>query len=466
MQIPILNGIYADQAPDFRTSYPRNMIVVPKSQGVSKGYLRPADGIVPFTTGPGPCRGAIVWRGAVYRVMGTKLVRVDANGAVTVLGDVGGSGQVTLDYSFDRVAIASGGRLYYWDEYSLSQVTDQDLGTVLDVLWVDGYFMATDGQYLVVTELNNPMEVNPLKYGSSEVDPDPIVSLIKLRNEVYALNRHTIEVFDNVGGSNFPFRRIEGAQVPRGCIGTHACSLFAETIAFVGSGRNEAPSVYLINSGSTAKIATSEIDIILQGYTEGTLSQVVVEAQVDRAHQLLLVHLPDQTLVYDAAASAVLGEYVWWTLTSSIVGLGVYQARNFCWCYDRWIAADPTSGRIGTMTPDVSTHYGEVTGWEFGTLMLYNEGRGAVVHDLELVALPGRVPMGADPVIWASYSLDGQTWSEEIPTSVGRQGERNKRIAWRRQGKLRNYRMQRFRGTSDAHMAIARLEALIEPLGV
>jgi len=28
----------------------------------------------------------------------------------------------------------------------------------------------------------------------SEVDPDPIVGLIKLRNEVYVLNRHTIEV--------------------------------------------------------------------------------------------------------------------------------------------------------------------------------------------------------------------------------------------------------------------------------
>jgi hypothetical protein len=57
----------------------------------------------------------------------------------------------------------------------------------------------------VVTELSNPLAVNPLKYGSSEVDPDPVVALIKLRNEVYALNRNTIEVFDNVGGELFPF---------------------------------------------------------------------------------------------------------------------------------------------------------------------------------------------------------------------------------------------------------------------
>ena len=46
MQIPILNGIYTDNDSDFRTSYPRNMIPVPKAQGMSAGYLRPADGIV------------------------------------------------------------------------------------------------------------------------------------------------------------------------------------------------------------------------------------------------------------------------------------------------------------------------------------------------------------------------------------------------------------------------------------
>lgn len=465
MQIPILSGIWTDQSPDFRTAYPRNMVPVPKEQGISKGYLRPADGINTFATGPGTCRGAIVWNGVLYQVMGTSLVRISAGGAVSVLGDVGGSGQVTMDYSFDRLAIASGGSLYYMSGGAVTKVTDVDLGVVKDVQWVDGYFMTTDGISLVVTELNDPYAVNPLKYGSSEADPDPVRSLLRLRGEIYALNRHTIEVFDNVGGSNFPFQRIDGAQVPRGVIGKDACHIFAETIAFMGSGRNEAPSVYLVNSGSTAKIATGEIDRILQDYTEQQLSECVMESRVDKAHNLLLIHLPDRTLVYDAAATAVVGDHVWYTLTTSIVGLGAYQARNLCWCYDKWIAGDPTSSRIGVLTSDVSTHHGATIGWEFSTQVLYNEGRGAILHGLELVALPGRVPLGADPVIWTSYSTDGQTWSQEIPKAAGKQGERDKRIAWRRQGKFRNCRIQRFRGTSDAHLAVARLEAQIEPLG-
>ena len=46
VQIPILNGIYTDNGPDFRTSYPVNMVPVPKSIGMNEGFLRPADGIV------------------------------------------------------------------------------------------------------------------------------------------------------------------------------------------------------------------------------------------------------------------------------------------------------------------------------------------------------------------------------------------------------------------------------------
>jgi hypothetical protein len=52
-QIAIISGIYADQSGDYRTSYPENLIPVPKAQGVSNGYLRPADGIASDGTGPG-----------------------------------------------------------------------------------------------------------------------------------------------------------------------------------------------------------------------------------------------------------------------------------------------------------------------------------------------------------------------------------------------------------------------------
>lgn len=464
MQIPILAGIFADESADFRSSMPHNMVPVPKSTGISEGYLRPSDGLVKLTDGPGIGRGGINWNSVLHRVMGGKLVRINAAGASTSLADIAGIDQARLDYSFDRLSISAGGNLYYWNGAALTQVTDPDLGTVIDHLWVDGYFMFTDGKVIGVTELNDPTSVNPLKYGSSEADPDPIVALLKLRNEVTALNRYTCETFDNVGGDLFPFARIEGAQLERGCIGTHACAVYMENICFLGGNKKESPGIFIGAGGSTLKISTREIDTILQRYTEGQLSLAIMEVKSDLSHEHLYLHLPDMTLLYDGAASKEVGRPVWFYLTSGLAQEGQYRAHNFIWCYDQWNVTDPQSPTIGKVDLSISTHYGQKIGWDFGTAIIYNEGYGAQFHQLELVSLPGRIPLGADPVIWTSYSIDGETWSMEKPCSAGRQGDRTKRLTWLKQGSMRNWRIQKFRGTSDAHLSVARLEAKIEAL--
>jgi hypothetical protein len=324
--------------------------------------------------------------------------------------------------------------------------------------------MTTDGENLIVTDLTDPLQVNPFRYGSSEVDPDPVVALLKLRNEVYALNRNTIEVFDNVGGDFFPFAPISGAQVQKGVIGTFGCCIFMEQVAFLGSGRNEQPSIYMGANATATKISTQEIDDLLMNYTEVQLATVKLEARNDKSHQNLYIHLPDRTLVYDGAASQELGEMVWFTLTTTTSGFAQYRARNLVWAYDKWLVGDPQSSNIGYLVDTIGTHWGQTVRWEFGTMIVYNEGNGAIFHELELVSLTGRVALGINPVISTSYSLDGLSWSQDRAISVGTTGNTQKRLAWFQQGHMRNWRIQRFRGDSDSHISFARLEAQIEGL--
>ena len=330
--------------------------------------------------------------------------------------------------------------------------------------WIDGYFMTTDGEFLIVTELTDPTQVNPLKYGSAEADPDPVVGLLRLRNEIYAINRHTIEVFDNVGGSLFPFARVEGAQIQKGAIGTQACCVFMDAIAFLGSGRNEAPALYLGVNAGAQKISTQDIDDILLDYTEAQLSQVKLEAKNEKNHRYLYVHLPDKTLVYDATGSQAMQQQVWFVLTSTVVGFAQYRARNMVWCYDKWIVGDTQSNGIGYLTDTVGSHWGQIVRWEFGTPIVYNEGRGAIFSQLELVALPGRVAIGTNPMISTSYSVDGMSWSQDRAIRVGTTGNTSKRLVWFQQGSMRHWRVQRFRGDSQARLSFVRLEAQLEQL--
>lgn len=110
MQIPIVQGVYSDMVADFRTAYPRNLTAVPKQSGVSQGYLRSDEGIVQFATGQGVDRGGINWNGTQYRVSGTKLVTVSTSGVVNVLGDVGGSGPVSMDTASTCSALSRAAR--------------------------------------------------------------------------------------------------------------------------------------------------------------------------------------------------------------------------------------------------------------------------------------------------------------------------------------------------------------------
>jgi hypothetical protein len=468
MQIGILDGIFADSTPELRTAYPVNLMPVPKQSGISNGFLRPGDGIEANGTGPGVDRGGINYNNDVYRVMGTKLVEISSTGAVTILGDVGGpvDNLVTFDYSFNELAVASGGRIYFWNGTTLTQgvyplVT---IGPIIDFCFIDGRFMLTDGERLFVTNIGNPLVIGAFAFEEPIADPDPVTSLLRLRNEVYAINRFTMEVYDNLGNANpFPFGVVAGAQIQKGCVGVQACCIYLDRVAFLGSGRNEAPAIYVGAAANTQKISTQEIDELLLTYTEAQLALVKLEARNDKAHQHLYIHLPDRTVVYDAAASEALQTPVWFTVTSTIVGFAQYRARNFVWAYDKWLVGDPQSNNIGYLVQDIGSHWGQQVRWEFGTLIVYNEGRGALFKQLELVALTGSVAIGKNPQISTSYSLDGKAYSQERFISVGTTGA-NKRLSWFQQGHMRNFRIQRFRGDSDAHIAYVRLEAQIEPL--
>jgi hypothetical protein len=168
--------------------------------------------------------------------------------------------------------------------------------------------------------------------------------------------------------------------------------------------------------------------------------------------------------VYDANASAAAGEPVWFFLSTGVSGINPYRARNFTYCYGKWLVGDTEDGRLGYVDETVATQYDEVAGWQFDTMLLYNESRGAIVHSLELVGTTGRAAADTDPTVFTSHSVDGLTWSDERQARIGSAGQTAQRVMWRQLGILRNFRSQRFRGANGCPISWARLQAELEPL--
>ncbi len=458
IQIPVLQGIYTDSHGDFVFSYPINREPILIDSGVSKGYIRPAPGVTQIGTGPGGDRGGKLWNGTCYRLMGSTLGSVTTGGIFTAIGAIGGTDLSTMDFSFDRLAINADLQLWYYYAGTLFQVTDPDLGIVIDMLWVDGYFMTTDGVDLIVTELLDPTQVDPLKYGSSEESPDPITGLMKIHGEVHALNRTSIEVFQNVGGTGFPFQRNQGALIDKGCVGPRAKAYIAQTYAFVGGGVNEAVGVHFAGQGIAIKVSSTAIDDILELLTEEELYNISCESRIDSDEQRLIIHLPGISLCYYVNASKTVGKPVWAYLASGIEFDQPYLPRNAVRVGAEWIVGDK-NGRIGKYDDAVSTQFGDVAGAQWDTLLLYNDAAWAILGDLELVGTPGR-----NSQIFFSCTTDGVTWGQETQINGGSTGQRDIRMVTRPRRRFSNWMGLRFRVADDGTSSFARLQCDVEAL--
>lgn len=485
MQIPILSGTYGDANLDFRQAYPFNMEPVAMDNGISKGYLRPCDGIVAFSfPALGSAllgdKGMINWRDNLYRIFLNTLYYVAPNGVHSLIyttGSVPNPPQSSFTYSFSHLAFILDAKLFYYDGSIITGLNNYT-GVVTDVVWIDGYFVFTDGTFLIITDLNDRQNVNPLKYGSAELDPDSIVGVLKLRNELWAVGRYTMEILRNTGGSNFPFTRINGAQITRGAVTKRAACVFTTNtlagVAFVGSGRNEPLSVWFALNGQTEKISTREIDLRLQALPETAYANVIIESRIDKDRALLYIHIANIlgfSLVYDATASNVAGSPVWFYVKSENDN---YRAYNMTWCYDKWICADPVISNLGFLSSSTMHHYDKSIEWSFSTQIVYNESRGAIFHEIELVSLaketPSAMPINATPSVGTDYSNDGGlTYSTLVVRPIYNKAnatKKNIKLVWLQQGTMQNFRLQRFRGASDGPLTVTRLEARIEPLTV
>lgn len=462
IRVPIVSGVTTTPDGDFLTSYPVNREPVLRDTGISEGYLRAPYGITQATEGAGTDRGGIAWNGEAYRVQGTSLVRVNANWTVDVLGDVGAGGLCSLDYSFTDLIVGSGGRLYYWNvSDGLRQVTDSNLGTVNDLVYVDGYTMTTDGEYIVVNNLGDPFTINPLRYGSAEEDPDPNTGLGHMHGEVYVFGRFTIQPFQNIGGTGFPFQAVKSGTVPYGCVGARAKCKYVGTYAFVGGARGSTVGVYLMGAGDADKISSAEVDAELAALSDEDLAAVWLESRVEADDQRLILHLPARSWGFSAQVSRKSQIKCWNQYVSGTTNTGGYQGRGLTYCYGKWIVA-ASDGRIGYLDTGTAKHFGSYVMWQFDTPLLYNDANRAILTGIELVGTPGRGSQGR--VFW-SYTKDGQVWSVEQATSTGSSGQTRKRPAWRPGVRFEVYMGLRFRGVDDSLAAFNRLECDIEALG-
>jgi hypothetical protein len=261
-------------------------------------------------------------------------------------------------------------------------------------------------------------------------------------------------VFRNVGGLGFPFQVVKGATVPFGCISAAAKCRVIDSFAFVGGGREEPLGVFVLSGGTAQRISTREIEDLLEGVDE---SLIELEARRFGEDDHLILHTPNVSAMLKIRTSSEIGGRLWTVLKSG--RFGPYRLRYAVWDGTRHVVGDLASNKLGVLSDDVATHFGDRAEWQFDAGLLFNDGRGLIISEVELF---GQFPLGEPSTVFLSVTRDGEVWSNEVPRNLV--GLRDQRCIWRPSVRMPYQSGMRFRGTG--RVSVARCEVQGEPLTV
>lgn len=402
------------------------------------------------SSGKGSNRGALVMAGIPYFVQGMSLVSVSSSNEVTNHGTITGGGRVSMATNGRYLVIVVPGKTSYaFDntDNSLTPITNENFRLAGSVVFKDGYFVFSsyDGTVFFNSALNNPLEFDALDFGSAEINPDKITGLHVNHNELFVAGYETIELFQNVGGSGFPFQRIPGANIQKGVRAPFSLVEFDNTFCFVGGGLNEKPAIWKVTGSSSAqKISTDAIDRVIQSFTSEEIEASFALTFSDRGQFLALftfesANKSSRTFVYNATASAYMQASVWFELQSGAKD-NRFRVQSIAYAYGKLMVGDSLGGTIGELDYNTLNYYGDDIWRRSVTSPFNNQGLPIFAGDFEATFESGvglTNGNGSDPKVALDFSDDGgRTFSYSTNRSIGKKGKYGQRAVWTRQGRF------------------------------
>lgn len=300
-----------------------------------------------------------------------------------------------------------------WHEQAgptLSPKTEFDLSGAIDIdrhesrfVWITkdkmGCTSLTAGEDVIAE--HKPDYIAP--FYAQESDPDDNKAIRSWQGKYVAVfGRNTTQWFGLTGNSEQIYSPSKQMQTPAGIVSTCSVCKYKDSFAALGSVKGGTLQVMIISPGSHQKISTATIDNTISKYKERELQGALLESVMINNHDLLFVHLPNETLVFDGNQNA------WFQLKSSISGDGEYTGRHIIYNQEMGITiGDKKVGRVGILDDSLSSQYGEHSEFILYTpFVKLNGGNGQLpLFDLSFDTIPGHSNEIQSAFI--SYTLDG-----------------------------------------------------------
>ncbi len=473
MKTPILGSAYVARSVNAADNRMVNLFpeIIPEG-GKEPGFLQRAPGLeLVATVGFGPIRGLWTFNGLGYVVSGNQLFQVDTSWNATFLGDVTGTGPVSMSDNGTQLFVACNpdGFIYNSTTNVFAEITDPDFPGAVTVSYLDGYFVFNEpnSQRVWVTTLLDGTSVDPLDFASAEGSPDGLVALIVDHREAWLFGTNSVEVWYDAGTADFPLQRIQGAYNEIGCAAPYSVAKLDNTLFWLGADARGRGIVYKANGYAGQRVSTHAVEWQIQQYSNFSDAIGYTYQQDGHAFYVLIFPNANTTWVYDVATQA------WHERAGWDNGAYVRHRSNCQMSFnDQVVVGDFENGKLYAFNLDVFSDDGDIQRWLRSWRALStgtNNLKRTAHHSLQLDCETGvglNLGQGSDPQVMLRWSDDGgHTWSNEHWSPIGKIGVYGHRTFWRRLGmtlKLRD-RVYELSMTDPVKIAIAGAELILSP---
>lgn len=418
-----------------------------KADGERGQYsLYPTPGLIlKAQSSSGEVRGFRAIQGGTYllAIIGSTLWKLDSTYTATSLGSLLTSmGQVQITDNGQAAYFCDGPNRYTYtyaiNDFEVVGAGDGAFtgGTSADV--VDGFiiYVQPSSSNWAATSLNAITTI-ALSVGKKDGSPDNLKRLIVNNREVFLLGEYTAEVWGDVGGFPFPFKRIAGASSQHGIAAPNSLARLGNSFAYVSQDLRGQGIIVVMNGYSPVEISTHAVT---NSIANQTISDAVAYSYQMEGHEFYVVTFPsiDITWVYDASTQ-------FWHKWLSMDTYGVYHRHRSC-CQVLFqglvLVGDYQNGSIYALDNKTYTDNGSTIRRLRRAPHLVKDFNQVFYDRLQIQFEPGvglSVGQGSDPQAMLRWSNDGgSTWSNEYWRSIGQIGKYRNRAIWRRLGSARD----------------------------
>lgn len=397
-------------------------------------------GLIPFgdEQAIGPCRGITKLQGDLYAVIGERLYAYTSSGDAAEIGTIPGADRVYMAGGKFHIIANCGAGLFAANRADgLNLVSPEESWVGVGAAYQDGYGIAgrRGGQQWNISNVedgtvgNGLMTWGSLDFTSSDSAPDNLVGLISDHREVKIFKEETIENYVNTGDPDFPFRRTGTGLLEKGLAAPDSLAKADNRVYWLGNDLR----VYVEAGGQPQPVSTLQIDRRIATLRSPQTASAFVYSQ--EGHTFYVLNFRDATLVFDVSTGrwAERSSYK----TGAAAGTdGRWRAQHHAHQWRKNIVGDYSNGQLYELDLDAFTDDGDQILREWVHPPVYFQGQLVIIdklwYDLERgVGLVG----GEDPQFILDWSGDqGVIFSNRLTRSIGKVGERKKRVEFHRLG--------------------------------